>query len=290
MSDNDKPVLVLGSTGLQGGATARALLKAGIPVRALTRDPDSGAARALAAAGATLVKGDLDDRESLRAAMAGVRGVFSVQTFVPPAGVEGEERQGKAVADIAAQTSVPHLVYSSVEGAQHSSGIPHFDSKWHVEQHIRELGVPTTVLRPVYFMENLTGMTRGGGDGAVFQQPLGADVPIQIVATADIGSVAAAAFARPADHIGRDIGVAGDELTGSRIAETISRVTGVPTRYEAQSIEQARAFSDDLAAMFQWFADTGFDVDIPALRRDQPGLRSLDDWLRDSGWKPAAAG
>ncbi|NED57719.1 NmrA family NAD(P)-binding protein, partial [Micromonospora aurantiaca] len=107
----------------------------------------------LADAGAVLVRGDLDDEASLRAAMKGLHGVFSVQTFRGPGGVAAEERQGKAVADAAAEAGVAHLVYSSVGGADRSSGIPHFESKGSIERHIRELGLPATVLRPAMFYE-----------------------------------------------------------------------------------------------------------------------------------------
>ncbi len=118
-------ILVTGATGLQGGATARALLARGRKVRALVRDPRTPAAVALADAGAELVRGDLYDPPSLRAAMAGVRGVFSVQTVLTPAGIGGEVRQGRAVAEAAAECGVEHVVYSSVGGAERASGVPH---------------------------------------------------------------------------------------------------------------------------------------------------------------------
>jgi uncharacterized protein YbjT (DUF2867 family) len=71
MSTDPAPVLVIGATGRQGGATARALRAAGVPVRALVRDPDTDAAKAVEALGAELVTGDLHDRDSvIRAAAA----------------------------------------------------------------------------------------------------------------------------------------------------------------------------------------------------------------------------
>src|SRR3954454_14890137 len=112
-------VLVVGATGQQGGATVRQLLGRGRTVRALVRDPASAAAKALRVAGADLVAGDLDDPASLRAAMAGVHGVFLVLTMmagprISPDGVVAEERRGKAVADLARESGVGHLVYSSI--------------------------------------------------------------------------------------------------------------------------------------------------------------------------------
>ncbi len=150
---NRGPVLVVGATGNQGGATARALLADGWPVRAMTRDPNSAGAKELAALGAELVTADLDDPPSLEAAVRGMYGVFSVQNFMT-AGLEGEVRHGNAVAAAASEAGVMHFVYTSVGGAERASGVPHFETKWTIEQRITQLGLPATVLRPALFMDN----------------------------------------------------------------------------------------------------------------------------------------
>jgi len=106
-------VLVTGATGNQGGAAAARLLTAGWRVRALTRDPASRAARALAGAGAEVTAGDLDDPGSLRAATDGAYGVFSVQQGAlssPPVRFEDEVRRGRNVVDAAAVAGAEHLV------------------------------------------------------------------------------------------------------------------------------------------------------------------------------------
>jgi uncharacterized protein YbjT (DUF2867 family) len=151
--NEDKPVLVTGATGRQGGAVLKHLLARGRPVRVLTRRPDSPAALALAARGVEIAAGDMDDRASLERAMRGVGGVYSVRDFWS-SGAEREVRQGFNVADAAAATGVAHLVYSSVGGAERNSGIDHWETKWQIEQHIRGLGLPATMLRPAAFMEN----------------------------------------------------------------------------------------------------------------------------------------
>ncbi|GHE76147.1 NmrA family transcriptional regulator [Amycolatopsis deserti] len=289
MAENSEPVLVIGGTGRQGGAVARELLRRGRTVRALVRDAEAPAARELAAAGAWLVRGDLDDPESLEAAMRGVRGVFSVQTFEGPGGVAAEERQGKAVADAAARAQVAHLVYSSVGGAERDSGVPHFNSKWQVEQHIEALGLPVTVLRPAMFYDGFHHVGPRLVDGElVLGLWLRPEVPLQLIATADIGVFAADAFDDPAHWIGRRIELAGDELTGPQMAEVFARVTGIPARYEQQPIEQLQAISAEMAAMFGWFDREGYRADLPALRRLHPALTSLESWLRTSGWRPGA--
>src|SRR5919202_5162611 len=152
--DSPPTILVTGATGQQGGALARLLLERGRRVRALTRRLDSAAAIDLQRRGAELVVGDFEVRASLERAMRGADAVFLMAT---PFGavIEAEVRQGQTAADVARDAGVRHLVYSSVSDADRQTGIPHFDSKYAIEQHIRGLGVPFTVIAPAYFMENL---------------------------------------------------------------------------------------------------------------------------------------
>ena len=152
---NNKIIAVTGATGQQGGAVARKLLADGWQVRALTRDTDKPAAQELAALGAELVPGDMDNRAELDAAFDGAYGVFSVQNFwLPNVGFEGEIRQGKNVADAVKAAGIQHLVYSSVGSAHRGLGQKHFESKWIIEQYIHSLDIPSTILRPVAFFEN----------------------------------------------------------------------------------------------------------------------------------------
>jgi uncharacterized protein YbjT (DUF2867 family) len=280
MSNKEKIILVSGATGQQGGATARHLLAAGWRVRALTRDPGSPAAQALAARGAELVRGDLDDRASLDRAVRGAYGVFSVQNFwLPGVGFDGEVRQGEALADAAAAAGVQHFVYSSVGGADRHSGLAHFESKWLVEQHVRALGMPATVLRPVYFMENLRRPWNAPKDGvlALGYKP---ETPVQMIAVDDIGALAALAFARPEQLVGTATEIAGDSLTMPQVAETWSRVTGQPVRFVEAPIEEIRSRNPENARMLEWMNRGGYQADIPALRRLYPGLHTFEAWLK----------
>ncbi|MCX4660491.1 NmrA/HSCARG family protein [Streptomyces uncialis] len=283
----DGTILVLGGTGRQGGALVRELLRRGRPTHALVRDPEAPGARALADAGAVLVHGDMDDEASLRAAMKGVHGVFSVQPFRTPGGVAAEERQGRAVGDIAAGSGVAHLVYSSVGGAERASGIPHFESKWNVERHLRTLDLAVTVLRPTMFYDVFEEISpRRVDDGLVLGMWLRPEVPVQIIATDDIAAFAADAFDDPAAWAGRQVEIAGDELTGPQMAEAYARVSGVPTRYEYLPIEKLRAVREDLATMFDWFDREGYRADLPELRRLRPDLITLETWLRANWTAP----
>ena len=149
-----KSVLVTGATGQQGGAVARELLASGYRVKAMTRNPQGEKAKVLTKLGAEVIQGDLNDTASLEKAVNDVWGVFAVQNTWE-AGVEGEETQGKQIAKIAKKAGVQHYVYTSVGSAHRSTGIPHFDNKWRVEETVRRLGFPSyVIIRPVFFMEN----------------------------------------------------------------------------------------------------------------------------------------
>lgn len=298
MDDTSRPVLVIGATGQQGSATARQLLQRGCSVRALVRDPGKPPARALREGGADLVLGDLDDLASLRAAMTGVRGVFLVLTAiidgrVSPAGVVAEERRGKAIAEIVKEAGIGQFVYSSIAGADQHSGVPHLENKGRIEEHIRKLDVPATILRPVFFMDNFATHSRPVlADGElVLSLALRPETPLQMISTHDIGVVAAMAFEAPERFLGRTIGIAGDDLTGPEIADAFHRATGIPTRFRQLPIEQLRAFDADVAKMFDWFNHRDTEtVDPAALRAEYPELMTVETWLRATDWKPSPPG
>jgi uncharacterized protein YbjT (DUF2867 family) len=294
MAGHKGPVLVIGATGQQGGATARHLLERDRTVRALVRDPASPGANALQRAGANLVVGDLDDPSSLRTAMEGAHEVFLVLTMmagpkISPEGVVAEERRGKAVADLARESGIEHLVYSSLNGASACSGIPYYESKARIEEHIRALGLPATILRPVSFMDNFATYNRPVlEDGElVVSLAVRPELPMQLISVRDIGAFAAIAFDRPDQFVGRTVEIAGDVLTPPQIGETFGRVCGLPARFRQTPIEQIRAFDVQLAQMFTFFNEHPSELaDLSALRAEHPGLMRLETWLRETGWKP----
>jgi uncharacterized protein YbjT (DUF2867 family) len=298
VTDLIRPVLVIGATGQQGSATARALLERGHAVRALVRDENKTAARLLREAGASLVAGDLDDPGSVREAMSSVSGVFLALTMmtgprVTPEGVAAEERRGKTVASLASEAGIRHLVYSSIGGSGQHTGIPHIESKTRIEEHIRALGLPATILQPASFMDNFVSFNRpvlDGGD-VVVSLALRPQTRLPLVATRDIGVFAAIAFERPARYLGRRVPVAGDCLTGPEIADEFGAACGLPGRFRQLPIEQLRGFDPEVARMFEWMdAREGDEPDRAALRAEHPGLLTLRDWLRAVGWKPQPAG
>lgn len=281
MHQNNKTILVAGATGNQGGAAVRQLLKSGWQVRALTRSPDKPAAQALASQGVEVIAGDFDDRSSLDKALQDIYGVFSVQNFLQQ-GTEKEIEQGKALADAASLAGVKHFVYSSVGGAERNTGIAHFESKWAIEQHIRSLGLPATILRPAFFMENLLfpGLIRfvmwSALDGA-----LGKDQALQLIAVDDIGEFVAIAFNNPDKYIGIAIEIAGDELTIPQAAKIYNQVTGKPPLKVPLPTQVFKLMNAEFAGMFQWFRDKGYKADIHSLRQLYPELKTLEQWIKE---------
>jgi len=294
MRNQKGPVLVIGATGQQGGATARHLLERGRTVYAMVRNPDSPAAKALQGAGASLVVGDLDDPASLRTAMEGMHGVFLVLTMmagpkISPEGVVAEERRGKAVAGLAQEPGIEHLVYTSIDGASARSGIPYYESKARIEEHIHAVGVPATILRPVSFMDNFATYNRPVLDDGelVVSIAVRPELPMQLISVRDVGAFAAIAFERPGHFLGQTVEIAGDALTPPQIADTFGRVCGLRARFRQTPIEQIRAFDAQLAQMFTFFNDHPSELaDLSALRAYHPGLMRLETWLRATEWKP----
>jgi len=277
---NEKVILITGATGKQGGATLRHLAKrGGFKLRALTRKPDGDAAKAVAALGAEVVAGDLNDAASLERAMTGVWGVFSVQNTWE-AGVEGEEEQGKRVAKIARDKGVQHYVYTSVGSAHEKTGIPHFDNKFRVEQEVKKLGFPSyVILRPVFFMENLPSAWFLNGDKLT--TALKPDTKLQMVAVDDIGKFSAKAFIEADKFKGAEIDYAGDAVTMPEAAAALSELTGKQVTYQPIPIAAVRQNSDDFAAMLEWFDAGGYTADIPSLEKKW-GIRpiTLKEWVR----------
>jgi uncharacterized protein YbjT (DUF2867 family) len=283
MSADKGIILVAGATGQQGGAVARHLLAGGFAVRGITRDPDAEKAKPLRDAGVDLVRADLTDRAAVDGLFDGVTGVFSVATPFE-AGLDAEVAQGTTLGDAAKAAGVGHYVYSSVGGADRDSKVPHFESKWAIENHLRSLGLPLTVVRPVYFFENFGGWSlQPSGDGYSMAMPLSPDRPLQAVASDDIGAFVAMAFADPAAWVGREFELAGDERTLPAYAEAIAADIGARVDYVQVPWEAMREQSEDLYRMFDFFAREGYAADIAALRKQYRGLHTFDGWLAEGG-------
>jgi uncharacterized protein YbjT (DUF2867 family) len=276
-------ILVSGATGTQGGAVARELASRGYAVRGLTRDPDSDASAALGALGIEMVRGDFDDAASLDAALQGAYGAFSVQQY-RGVGVDAEIRQSKAFADAAKRAGVEHFVYSSVLYARLGTGVPQFESKREIEDYIRALDIPYSIVRPAGFMRNLEGVRAAAADGR-YRTVFPPERETLLIAPRDIGRIVAEAFDQPANWIGRELAIAGERISYADVAATMSRVMGRPVVYEQIPWEGYAASATPAAvARETWFMRNEVPLDLEGLQGEFPGLWTVEDYLIEAGW------
>ncbi|GAB3032927.1 NmrA/HSCARG family protein [Natronobiforma cellulositropha] len=260
-------VLVVGSTGTQGGAVAHHLLERGVVVLALTRDNDKPEAHDLAERGAEVVEGDISEKNSIEALIDDVDGVFCVTNFWEH-GYEAEVEQGTNVAELASEVGLEQFVFSSVGGAERETGIAHFDSKWEIEGRIRDLGLPATVVRPVFFMQNLAGFRESIEEGTL-AMGLEEHVPLQVIDVETLGAFVAAAFADPERYVGEAYELASDELTLRAMALRLADVLETPVRAQHLSVEEVESSQgEEYAVMFEWFNDHGYESPIDELQAD----------------------
>lgn len=282
---SNRTILVAGATGNQGGSVARSLLRHGFEVRGLTRDPTQPAALELESLGAEMVEGDLYQPETLASPIEGVDGVFGVSDYWSQ-GYEGQVEQVTNLAHVSADAGVEHFVFSGVGGSERDTGVPHFDSCDEIEGNIRELGLPCTWLRPVFFMQNYEPFYEDILAGTL-ALPLEEDTNHQMIDLEDIGRVAAQVFADPDRHIGQAYEIAGDEGTLAEVADVFGEVIGREVEPVYVPIDDARAgFGDEFADMCQWFIDEGYEADIGAMNEEFGPLTTLRQYLERESWGP----
>jgi uncharacterized protein YbjT (DUF2867 family) len=279
-----KTILVTGATGHQGGAVARTLLQRGHNVRALTRKSRSPAANALAQNGAKIVEGTLEDRDSLAQASEGADAIFLVTTPFE-SGMDAEISQGRNAVDAAKSAGIAHVVFSSVIAADRNTRVPHFDSKWAIEQHLASSGLPHAILGPSFFLTNLlTPDSLGALKNGVYASPLPQNLRTPHTALEDIAGMAALALEDPDRIRNRRVDIVSDQLRGDEAAAILSGVLGRPVIYSEVPLENLPA---DLAKMFRWFAENKPEIDLAALRGEFPdvGWHSFEDWTRKQDWQ-----
>jgi uncharacterized protein YbjT (DUF2867 family) len=280
-----KKVLVTGATGQQGGGVARELLKLGHEVRAFVRDLESDKSKELVALGATLAEGSYNDVDSITAAASGVDSIFIVSNMYE--GIEQEAIQGIREVDAAVDAGVDHILFSSVAGANTDSGVPHFDSKFQVEQHLQAVAKNWTIVAPVYFMENfvfewnLPSLVAGK-----VRQAISPTTSLQMISATDIGKFHAHVIDQGNKFYGERIEIAGDELTGTQMAEVLSSASEKSIVFEEQPREEVAAMMEDVALMYDWFNSVGYSADIVNLRSEYSEINwtSFKDWANKQNW------
>jgi uncharacterized protein YbjT (DUF2867 family) len=289
MNSKSRKILVMGATGQQGGAVVKYLLAEGWFVRVLLRNTNIPVAEDLARKNVEILQGDMNDIPSLITAMKDVYGVFSVQ---PTAGYPGTTADftvadeicwGMNVATVAAQMGIRHFVYTSVAGAERNTGISRWESKWEIEEYIRKIGLPATILRPVRFMENHCHHLIGIRNDSLTDVYL-RDTPVQLIAVDDIGAFALLAFNNPTDYLHKTIEIAGDTLSMPAVVSAISEITGRTISYHAISPEIIYEKGGDLLAGYLFANEKGgWQADISLLKQLHPGLINHDTWLKKEG-------
>lgn len=277
-----KTITVFGATGTQGNAVAKRLLQDGWQVRAVTRDPGLAKAQDLAELGAELVTADFDDFASLIKALEDSYGVYSVQPSLTTPGNVGEARWGIAVADAAWTAKIQHFVYTSAV-IERAKGVMGLGSKRAVEERIAELSIPATILRPVFFMENLTTyfQVRSDAEHLSLLVPFPPNRKLQMVAVTDIARVAALAFSDLQTYLGQAIEIVGDATTLDEMAAAWSEISGRNCRAASIPIETLAEFWPQGASLFQFIGEGGCDVSVSS-EETAPRL-SFRKWLTVSG-------
>jgi uncharacterized protein YbjT (DUF2867 family) len=281
--NSSRLITVFGATGTQGNAVAKKLLQEGWQVRAVTRDPRSAKAQALSDLGADIISADFDDFASLVKALENAYAVYSVQPALTTPGDVGQARWGIAVADAAWTVQVQHFVYASAV-VDRAKGVPGLGSKRAVEERIAELSLPATILRPVFFMENLTTYfpVRSETDELTLSIPFPSNRKLQMVAIDDIAEVAAAVFANPQGYLGQAIGIVGDAMTLNEMAASWSEIAGRKCSAVSLPLDTLAQFWSQGVPLFRFIGEGGCDVDVAATSKGVARL-SFTKWLQRAG-------
>lgn len=291
-----KTVLVTGATGAQGGAVIDALAGSDMALRALVRDPASASAAALAARGVELVQGDFDDSDSLLRAMDGAYGVFSVQTPPSLAQPDSEVRTGRKLIEAALQQGVDILVHTSVARAGDQENFAgwaegrwwkdYWTSKDDVNKLVRAAAFPHwVILKPAYMMDNFIapksawmypGLSVRGG----IEHAMRPETRLDLIAAADVGRFAAAAFRDPARFNRQEIDLAAESLTMDEVARAITQATGQPVTARSLTGKQAVEMGNapGLTESQIWASVEGYRVDVARANGHGIALTGFADW------------
>jgi uncharacterized protein YbjT (DUF2867 family) len=302
-----KIIAVVGATGATAGGLARAVLDdpdGGYALRAITRSPDSAAARALADRGATIVQADSDDEQSLVRAFDGAYAAFCMTTFFQHFSAEREAAQAANLGRAVGAAGVRRAIWSTAEDTrewyplsdhrmptlQGRFKVPQWDAKSEGDRFFDAAGVPTTLLLTPFHWESFVfglGAPQRGQDGVLtLAMPLG-DALLPGIAAEDIGRCAYGILRAGDAFTGRTVGIAGELLTGEQLAAGLSKLTGEPVRYQHVPVEIFRSLPvpgiDIGANMFQFVTEANADYcgrrDVALARSLNPSLASFDEWI-----------
>lgn len=278
---NNKTIFVTGGTGNQGGAVARNLIEQGFTVKVLTRNPNSIKSENLKTMNIEVVKGDLNNADTYREYLKNVYGIFSVQTFEN--GVEKEINQGITLATLAKEFGIKHFLYSSVFGADLNTGVAHMESKFKIENHIKQIGLPFTIIRPTSLFENfLIPQVKKGILKGKLVQAIHRNTVLQYIAAEDIGKAAAKIFQESEMYLGKTIPLATEQLSTQEVADKFSEVLNKKIEYKKLPVLVTRLFlGKNLYKMFKWMTEiSSFQKEVVDLtKKEFPNPISLKTWI-----------
>lgn len=284
-------VLLIGVTGGTGGNVVKGFREQEVTnLRAITRkiDLNRPLLSKMSEAGVELVEANLDDENSLAAAMNGISAVYCHATSADSAKPDPlEVERAKRVAQAAKKADIKHFVYNSAGGADRNSGIPHIEQKYKVEQILSSANLPTTMLRACLFMEEFwKKYTRPSILKGAFPFSIQPDKPLHLITTIDMGRVAAYVMKNPDKYIGQEIELAGDVLTPKQLAEAFSQAQGITVVHkETPAWIFLLLFQKELYALIQWYRHKGYQADVQHLRQEFPGLlTTFDEFLQETNW------
>lgn len=293
-------ILVFGATGNQGGAVAKLLLQhpKDYVVRFVTRDPNSHAAKTLAAQGAEIAKGDLTDPSSLAPAFVGCWGVFGVTNFYDAKIKDdpgSEEQQGKNMVDAAAAAgTVECLLWSTLPSSKQISGgrfiSQIYEGKHRVDDYIRRQNFPACFLYTGNFYENMILRSHicfsAVSDTVEFRQPIvEADTQLAMLfVEKDLSAIAKAVFdqwdSKKEELTHKYLYCCNARVSPNDIIACVERVTGKPTVYKRLESTGWK----DRDVMFQLYNECGMyngkeipDHNVLALGVD---LHGIEDFVR----------
>jgi uncharacterized protein YbjT (DUF2867 family) len=232
----DKTVLVTGATGTVSTALLGALEgKPGLKLRALVRDPASAKAQGLEKDGVEVVAGDLEEPDTLAEAFEGV----DILWLLTPASAL-EPSMGSNAVTAARKAKVGHIVRNSAIKAGYDA--PNRNGRLHalVEESVKASGIPWTILRPHYYMQNLLSSANSVASDGVLYMNMGQG-RVGMIDGRDVGVFAAKVIEDAAQHAGRTYTPTGPEVTTmAESAETLSSLLGKRVNYVAVPPEAAQ--------------------------------------------------
>jgi len=277
-----KSIFITGGTGNQGGAVVGSLLNdQRWNLKVLTRNPFTEKCKEYRNQGIEIIKGDLNNPSSYIDSLDGVYGVFSVQNFID--GIETEIRQGKLLVESAKAVGINHFVYSSVSGADRKTGIPHFDSKHIIENYIKELSIPYSIIRPTSFYENLLNpeVKKRILKGKLVM-PLKPDLIQEYIGVQDIGNAASTIFQNPDNFMGRTVTISSDSLSMIQVSELLSSTMERKIIYEKlPGLISRLVMGKNLYKMFKWINknEPTFVENAEKMNNEFSGMMKMKTWI-----------